>query len=61
MQRLQNSPRDYLAFGYWLSKDSDGDPVGFGTWFNGNAMPERPTMTTWMRPLSSTGTPQESM
>ena len=28
---------DHLSFGYWLSKNTDGDPVGFGVWYEGKA------------------------
>ena len=33
--RVTVQDADYLAFGYWLSKDSDGDPVGFAVWYGG--------------------------
>ena len=34
MVKVQDS--DHLSFGYWLSKNSAGDPVGFGVWYAGS-------------------------
>ena len=28
---------DHLSFGYWLSKNTAGNPVGFGVWYEGSA------------------------